>query len=182
MIIKLFDLKREMLATGEYIIDLIDNNFEVNYYDPNLVVQKLAIIREEHLCNPFLFCKDMYGDANYVDVIIKFNQITNPFSMNLNDILVIPDLDSVARFYRQSSKSPSVALDTKSLYLNPDRASKRDTARLEQLKKIASKRKNGSKEIKPTNLLRDGEVPFSTDGVVLRFAPSISKPRFPTNF
>lgn len=182
MIIKLFDLKKEMLATGEYIIDLIDNNFEVNYYNPNLVVQKLAIIREEHLCNPFLFCKDMYGDANYIDVIIKFNQITNPFSMNLNDIIVIPEIGSVDRFYKRSADEASKILDTKSLFLNPDRASKSDKARLDQLKRISSKKKNGSKDPKPTNLLRPGEVPFSTDGQVISFAPNISKPRFPTNF
>jgi hypothetical protein len=52
---------------------------------------------------------------------------------------------------------------------------------MKQLSKLSAKRKNGSAEPKPTNLLRPGEVPFSTDGNRLIFAPSVSSPRFPSS-
>ena len=78
-------------------------------------------------------------------------------------------------------KTSQIIKDTKALFIDPKRASQKDIARIKQLEKLASKRQNGSSEVKPTNLLREGEVPFSTDGNRLVFAPSSSKPRFPTS-
>jgi hypothetical protein len=49
------------------------------------------------------------------------------------------------------------------------------------LQEIANKSKNGSKEIKPTNLLRDGEVPFVSNGDIIVFAPNSSAPRSKKN-
>jgi hypothetical protein len=39
------------------------------------------------------------------------------------------------------------------------------------MKKSAYKEKNGSTDPKPTNLLRDGEVPFIANGKKIIFAP-----------
>lgn len=176
MYIKLFDLKEEMLKDGEYMIDFSENNFEVNYLDPYLRVQTVIIVKEEHLARPDLLSWDAYGNVEYIDAILKFNQITNPFSMDLYDLIVCPVPSILPRFYKRANKQTQFIYDTKALFLDPKRASQKDQNRLKQLEKIASKRKNGSSNPKPTNLLRNGEVPFSTDGKVLRFAPSISSP------
>jgi hypothetical protein len=181
MYIRLLDLKDEMVRNGEYLMDFSENNFEVNYGHPNLIIQKIFIIEEKHLCRPDLLSWEAYSSVDYIDAILKFNQICNPFSIDLDDIIVIPTLNSLNYFYKKSKKSAQQVKDTKALFLDPTRASQKDINRINQLAKIASKRKNGSSSPKPTNLLRPGEVPFSTDGKVLRFAPSISSPRFPTN-
>jgi hypothetical protein len=108
-------------------------------------------------------------------MILKFNQISNPFSMELYDFIVIPTLEAGLRFYRQDRmKSSKLINDTKALFLDPSKASQKDLARLKQLEKIAKRRENGATEIKPTNLLRTGEVPYSTDGNVVVYAPSVS--------
>lgn len=178
MKIHLFDLKAEMQNSGEKIINFLDNNFTVNYYDPHLRVIKVISVEERHLCNPFLLAFEAYGNNDSVDILLKFNQITNPFSIDLYDIILVPELNAARRFYKKSKDSiPKAAKDTKALFIDPTRASKKDVARLEQLQKLANKRSKGSAQAKPTNLLRDGEVPFSTDGQRLVFAPSISKPR-----
>jgi hypothetical protein len=178
MIIKLFDLKNEMLLNGETAIDFLSNNFLVNYFDPQLEVSRIILIEERHLCRLDLLSYEAYQSVDYVDILMKFNQITNPFSMQVHDLIVCPTKDSAARFYQQEPlRNSKLILDTKALFIDPSRASQTDKARLEQLQKIADKRKNGSREIKPANLLKAGEVPYVTDGTALTFSPYNSKDR-----
>ena len=181
MYIKLFDLKDQMLRDNEYMIDFTENNFEVNYFDTYLKIQTIFLIEDRHICRPDLLSWESYGNTDYVDAILKFNQICNPFSMELYDIIVAPTPASLNSFYQKPNKISQQILDTKALFLDPKRASQKDINRIKQLSKIASKRKNGSSSPMPTNLLRPGEVPFSTDGTALKFAPSISTPRFPSS-
>lgn len=181
MYIKIFDLKQEMLRNGEYMIDFAENNFEVNYLDPFLKIQRIFLVEDRHICRPDLLSWESYGSTDYISEVLKFNQICNPFSMELYDIIIAPTVESLARFYKKGKINSQQILDTKALFLDPTRASQKDTNRLNQLAKIAQKRKNGSSQPKPTNLLRPGEVPFTTDGNVIRLAPSVSSPRFPTN-
>jgi hypothetical protein len=175
MVIHLFDLKSEMKREGIDMMDFLENNFKVDYSNPNLQISKIFFVKEEHLCRPDLLSWDAYGLPDYVDIILKFNQITNPFSMDLDDFIVIPSLSSAKKFYQKDKLKTSKEInDTKSLFIDPTKASKKDLERLKQLEKIAKRRANGASEIKPTNLLRNGEQPYITDGLSLIFAPSVS--------
>jgi hypothetical protein len=180
--VHLLDLKSEMERNGEMLIDFTENNFRVKYDDPNLIITKIMLVQERHLGRLDLLAYDSYGDVNSMDILMKFNLISNPFSMNLYDLIAVPDAESARIFYQKEKLSTIQGIkDTKALFIDPKRASQKDLARIKQLEKLASKRQNGSTEIKPTNLLRDKEVPFSTDGNRLIFAPSVSKPRFPSS-
>jgi hypothetical protein len=182
MIVHLFDLKSEMLRKGEMMIDFLENNFEVNYYSSNLIINRIMLVEERHLGRLDLLAYDAYGDVNAMDILMKFNQITNPFSIELYDVIAVPDEESARTFYKKEKlATPQMVKDTKALFIDPTRASKKDQARIKQLQELANKRANGAAEVKPTNLLRQGEVPFSTDGTRLIFAPSVSKPRFPSS-
>lgn len=181
MYIKLFDLKNEMLRSGEYLIDFSTNNFEVNFLDPFLKIQKIFLIEDKHLCRPDMISYDGYGDTDHIDAVLKFNQICNPFSMNIGDLILIPTDASLTRFYKNNATPSKLINNTKALFLDPTRASKQDLNRLNQLSAIAKKKQNGSSTPLPTNLLRPNEVPFKTDGSALIFAPSVSTPRFPTS-
>jgi len=175
MEIPILKLKSEMVKNGITMIDFLENNFKVSYADPNLIISKVFLAEEKHICRPDMISYDGYASVNYTDGILKFNQITNPFSIEINDFIIIPDLASLIRFYREDKLITSNGVaDTKSLFIDPTKASQKDLARLQQLQKIANRRANGSSEIKPTNLLRKGEVPFKTDGNQVIFAPSIS--------
>lgn len=178
MNIQLFDLKSEMIKQGITTLDFLENNFKVNYADPKLIISKIFLIEERHLCRPDLVSFDAYGGVEHVDIIMKFNHISNPFSMELYDLIIVPKINTAIRFYQKDPlKTEKMLNDTKGLFIDPTRASKKDQERLKMLQEIAKKSKNGSTEIKPTNLLRDGEVPFTTNGDVIIFAPNSSAPR-----
>lgn len=167
-----------MVKDGITMLDFMENNFKVSYTDSFLRVSKVILIQERHLCRLDTLSYEAYGASDYPDIIMKFNQISNPFSMELNDLIVIPALESAQRFYRKDkTKTPKELRDTKGLFVDPTRASKKDVERIKMLENIAARSKNGSKEIKPTNLLREGEVPFKTDGNILTLAPNSSTPR-----
>jgi hypothetical protein len=182
MNIHLFDLKSEMVNNGITSLDFMENNFRVNYEDPKLIISKVFLIEEKHLCRPDMLSFDAYGNSEYVDIILKFNHISNPFSMELYDLIVVPKLNTALKFYRKDQlKTDKMLNDTKGLFIDPTRASKKDQERLKMLEQIAKKSKNGSTEIKPTNLLRDGEAPFTTNGDIIIFAPNSSAPRKKVN-
>lgn len=181
MYIKLLDLKSEMKRNGVTLIDLQELNFEVNYFSEDWKIKRIVLVEERHLCRPDLLVWENYRNLDYLDGFLKVNQITNPFSMEIFDVIVIPREESIDAYYKKSITAPSLIKETKALFLDPNRATKKDLARLKQLARLAEKRKNGSSDPKPTNLLRPGEVPFKTDGDRLIFAPSVSSPRFPSS-
>jgi hypothetical protein len=175
MKIHLFDLKSEMQREGITMLDFLENNFQVFYNDPNLQITKIFFLEEYHLCRPDLISWEAYYNPNYSDILMKFNQISNPFSMNVGDFILAPNLSAAVRYYREDKlRASKIINDTKALFIDPKKASQKDLARLKQLEKIAAKRGGGATEIKPTNLLRNNEVPFETDGTSITFAPSMS--------
>ncbi len=171
-----------MLNRGITSLDFMENNFRVNYEDTKLIISKIFLIEEKHLCRPDMLSFDAYGSVEYVDIILKFNHISNPFSMELYDMIIVPKLNTAIKFYKKDPlKTEKILNDTKGLFVDPTRASKKDQERIKMLQEIAKKSKNGASEIKPTNLLRDGEVPFTSNGDIIVFAPNSSAPRKQVN-
>lgn len=176
MKIRILDIKTEMEVEGMKILDFTSASFRVNYYDPRLRIDKIVRCEERHIARPDLIAYEAYKNIDNTDVILKINQITNPFSINEGDILVIPNLLTITSFYESPEKSNDIPkLNTKFLFIDPSRASQKDVNRLKQLERISRSRRNGSKENKPTNLLREGEAPFRTQNGALRLSPDNSK-------
>lgn len=174
MRLQLLELKAVMVRDGVPTVDFLDSNLVVDY--AGVQVDRVFLVEERHLCRADLLSFDAFGSPNHVDVVLKFNQITNPFRMEVDDIVMVPSLASFDKYYKPSTNpSKSAVLDTKSLYVDPTRVSKKDENRIKQLEKIAARNRNGAKEVKPTSLLRAGEAAFTLDGTVMRLAPNISR-------
>ena len=88
--------------------------------------------------------------------MLKVNEISNPFSIEENDVLYMPTIAQIKSFYRRPKNKPKEQI--KDQYTDPNRASRKDQQRQEFLKK----RKNSqpATENVPTNFLRDGEQVF----------------------
>ena len=158
-------------GSEEEMVDFLSCNYEINVNDKEFSLNQFFVIKEEHLCRLDLVCQEVYGDPGYVDVLCKWNNITNPFTIMVGDVLICPSVKTLDSFYVSTPVNKVKSLDTKSTWLDPSRATKKDVNRLEQIKKVAYKEKNGSTDPKPTNLLREGESPFVADGSTIVFAP-----------
>lgn len=163
----ILDLKSEMIKNGIKMLDLNECNFEISFSTiEELKLKKILILDETFEGRPDLLqYKAGYNTVNELDIILKFNEISNPFSIKSGDLIVIPDVDIAKRFYKKdNTTNHNSPLDLKKLYIDTSKKPQDDKARLKQLQKI-SKRKNSAKETLPPNLLRSGQSAFTIDEV-----------------
>ena len=86
---KLVNYKPQINRDGESFIDLMANVFNENaMYNPSVV-----IVNEHYVARPDLISLAMFGDDKYGDIICKINGISNPFELNEDDILVVPNIE-----------------------------------------------------------------------------------------
>ena len=109
-----------------------------------------------------------YGLADYSDLILKFNNISNPFSIIEGDVLNIPDKDAILKAWKTikgigSQKDKSI----RDQFVDSKRLTVKDAKRAEYLKKKAAQKQNGSKQIVPPNILKDGDKNIDINGDVI---------------
>lgn len=99
--LKLLEEKKEatFFDATEYVgdnlypkLDLTSNQWVIDFdkvkVDNYIIVDKATEMRVDTIARYLL------GTENYVDVIVKFNKILNPFSLKEGDIILIPNLTS----------------------------------------------------------------------------------------
>lgn len=74
---------------GEQCYDLLAPIYKLStVYKP-----KMIIVNEYYVARPDLISFAIYGDDKYADILCKVNGISNPFEMNENDTLIIPNIE-----------------------------------------------------------------------------------------
>jgi len=77
---------------GDKVVDLTQQNFKptpfVKFYDA-------FVVSADFVMRPDLIAYTAYRDINAVDVILKQNQISNPFSIDENDLIFIQERRSI---------------------------------------------------------------------------------------
>jgi hypothetical protein len=107
-----------------------------------------------------LIANAYYRNLDKAELILKYNNISNPFSINEGDILLIPDdrlpLVKWKRVNPMASDEIS-ELNIRDQFINSKRLTEGDAKRVEYLKRKAAQKANGSSEILPPNILKPGE-------------------------
>lgn len=152
-------------VNGDEIVDLISSTF--NFKKSSRTGIGVIRVREEELMRPDLVANRVYGDQNKFDVILKYNGISNPFSLNFGEFLTIPSFsDAEAMVVAPTpivEKGIEKKTSTEDKLLEPKTV--KDKKRLEALK-------DKTREIVPPNVnttgnknvkVRDGRVIFGED-------------------
>lgn len=79
---------------GEDIIHL----GAMTYTLPEGLRYKVFRVDKSHVARPDLISQICYGTDRYGDIICKVNNIPNPFEINEDDIIIIPDVADLVRF------------------------------------------------------------------------------------
>jgi hypothetical protein len=121
-----------------------------------------------------LIASDYYGDTSKVDYILKFNGISDPFSIVEGDLIKIP-VDGVKTFKldRPSELDNNIVRQE---FIESKRLTKKDKKRIDFLKK-----KYKIKEVLPPNVLKTGFTPseFKEDGsTVMGMGPQTPETTF----
>lgn len=113
-----------------------------------------------------------YSLASAFDRILKWNGISNPFSIAPGMILEIPDLNGQTFKWE---KPLEIENPVRQQFLDAKRMSKEDLKRVEFLKNRSSKKPNGSKQNLPPNMLKTGEKDVVIKGNVISLQNSSMK-------
>ena len=114
----------------------------------SLLVDSFSVMR------PDLVSHNYYGSHDYMDVMLKYNGVSNPFSLYEGQLLFLPDLSELQKIIKEPlpiKDISDVEIDeVESIFVNPKTT--QDEKRLEMLKK-----QNKGKEVLPSNVTRKGD-------------------------
>ena len=178
--LKLINLKRIITKTNYFgknktVTDLTEPTLKPDFQSIHFNIKRTITVTEDYAMRPDLISMFAYGTDLYTDIILKFNEISNPFSIAEGDILLIPDLDGAKRAYQKPKPSKKEIEEVKRAYIDKSRYSKPTQNRLYKLKALADSKRNGSPTITPSNKLKPGEAAVTTKGGALIFAGYKSK-------
>lgn len=135
--------------------------------EPTLVFKEGASVFQKHIVEddeegrPDLISLTYYNDDSMTDLILKWNGISNPFSMNAGDEIEIPlYTEDFVKFIKPTRNTGSSKKDK---FVSQRRMTKKDIKRLEFLQQKSAQLPNGSKENLPPNRLKTGEANWSVD-------------------
>lgn len=128
---------------------------------PDLQVIDEHIVTSDEICRIDLISLKYYRDSAYADYILKYNRISNPFSINEGDVLLIPNNEFVTTKFPlfKSINANENKLSIRDQFINTKRLSVKDAKRIEYLQRKAALKVNGSKEILPPNIRKSTDAP-----------------------
>jgi hypothetical protein len=122
-------------------------------------------VTEEELGRPDLISLFYYNTHDYTDIILKFNGISNPFSLNIGDTVEIPiQQTSFGKFIKPTRTGGDTAKDK---FMKQRHMTPKDVKRLEYLQKVSQ---DGAL---PPNRLKTGQVnKTANSGIITDLNPS----------
>jgi len=160
--------KPEFEKDGEKIMDLTVTTVKFK----TIEVDGTVIISEDLQMRPDLMSRIVYGNTNKFDLILKFNGVSNPFSLSEGQILLTGNELEMTNSYVTPASAASK--DIRERFFDPNRLSKKDTKRLEYIKNKSKDIANKSVTNLPPNFaevgsqeisIKDGKVIFGNDVV-----------------
>lgn len=168
--LKVLQTKTNFIKTnGDKVVDIIRRT--VSFLGVKVAQGRLYQVEEGVQMRPDLISKAFYQSTASACLVMKYNGISNPFSINVGDLLRIPDDDVLGKMI----VSPDQINGTNDNWMNSTRKKKKanlfkpktkqDKARLDYIQQNA-----GATAIAPTNVTRDnsvkvvnGKIVFGTD-------------------
>lgn len=118
---------------GDTVVDLTRRS--VSFVDVRSNVGQPYLVKEDFIMRPDLIANQFYGSSDKVDLLLKYNGYSNPFSVGLDSFFSVPDAETLSKF---SSIPPDLKLDQprkKKANIKFEPKTKKDQRRLEFLTK-----------------------------------------------
>jgi len=78
-------------ADGQIVRDLTQTMLD-STVTPGLSYTAFKV-PQDYVMRPDLISKSVYNTTQYTEIILKFNGISNPFSIDVGDLILVPNLD-----------------------------------------------------------------------------------------
>ena len=87
------------------------NLLYMSYKLPKDFKYQIIKVSREYIARPDLLSKHFYGTVDNADIICKINGISNPFELNENMYLIIPEASDLQFFYNTDSLAGELSTD-----------------------------------------------------------------------
>ena len=153
--------KQEKVINGQSVLDLVSPSMN-NTIVPNYT--KAVITTEEMVMRPDLAAQMYCGSHNKVGILLKVNSISNPFSVDANELLLIPDRQTMDDLAKPIDKPINKEARNSFRKQLQDRISQVSNSRKEYLNAV-----NISTEAQlPPNVTQEGQEQFKVvDGKLI---------------
>lgn len=154
--------KNKKLNTDKTKLLLAQPTMLFRTLDPNeYQLAAVHIVKEDEIVRPDLIAVEHYNSASGLDIIMKFNGISDPFSIMPGETLYIP-MDTIP-YYKLETPAMYEDNPIKNQFIQTKRLSKTDQRRLEALKK-----KYNKETLLPPNVIPVGKKNYEFDGTNVR--------------
>lgn len=123
----ILDNKPLVKKEGNVIIDLTPPS--IRYVDDRITIVDHFYVGEDMVMRPDLVALAAYGNVDNWDIILKYNGISNPFAVNYNDYILVPDIGEMKSNIASTSQSRK-DLDIRKQYTDPSKKSSVDPKKL----------------------------------------------------
>ena len=170
---------------GIEVKDLTSSMFDLNSL--NYVSYNVYRVPKEFEMRPDLISAAVYNNTLYAEIILKYNGISNPFTIKEGDIILIPNLGSMEAIMAKPTMSETggaKAIRNSYKYIDPVKIPKRDKSF--QNRQIVGGAKDGAlppnfaKEGEPQITYRNGRVYFG-DSIETCLQNGMTQSEFLTN-
>ena len=157
-------------ALNKKALDRTDDSLPVNIAKPSLLFKNINEPQyEEHIIDADevgrfdLIALKFYGNHDYVDTILKFNNIINPFAPVAGDIIKIPSRTIATKAWKDIAKVDILDNPILQQFLDTKRLTKKDANRIEWLNNKSKNKPNGSDNPLPPNFVQPGDTNIEVD-------------------
>ena len=132
--------KKEIInSIGQKVTDLIQSTFK---FPKTLIRSSMARVGEFEKMRPDLISNRLYGTQDGWDLLLKFNAISNPFSINDGDVLYILNYSDLKALNRSPLTIPERTGKSESPFEPIIKGSSKDQNRVKNLKDKFKNRDN----------------------------------------
>lgn len=124
------------------------------------------VVDEDESARPDLIALQYYGNQSMLDIILKWNGISDPFSITEGDVLEIPN--SNVRYFKLERPKEFENNPVKQQFVDNKRLSKKDQRRLDALKK-----KYGKENLLPPNVIPVGKKNYEFVGTRIKMGAQV---------
>jgi len=146
---------------GNVVRDLTQSMFDFRTNDYfNFSVYRVPA---DYSMRPDLIAQAMYNNTIYTEYVLKYNGISNPFTIAEGDVIAIPNLDS-AKKNTKSRTDEAEGSDVQRIrnsykYIDPTKIPKKDGALDDFNRRSLSKKKDTISDSKKKDTISDGALP-----------------------
>lgn len=179
MSLTIFTIKPVITLNNEKVIDLTYPSIRYNY---NPYIVGVISVTDKLVMRPDLISMSAYGSSDFWDMILKYNGISNPFSLGSDDRLLIPSLEDMNDQIAPSGVQDKIADAVRKQYIDVSKKSQEDPrlAELEKKRREAQRKKAegigvSSVNNLPPNIAEAGDREIVIKGGKIYFGPDVSR-------